>query len=68
MEDIRYFKFPTIATMPRLHQARKTHPMPMQTFRIRYILRLKVQESADPMAKASRHRFMELLKKVQEVD
>jgi len=66
-EDIGCLDFPNIITTPRLQQARKIHPTPMQAFGIRYNIRLKVQESVNPVAEA-RLIFMELLKKIQEVD
>jgi len=67
MENIGRVDFPNMILPPWLQQTRKIHPTPTRAFGIRYDIRLKVQESADPVAEA-RLWFMELLQKIQEVD
>jgi len=66
-EDIGRLDFPNTISPPQMQQTRKIHPMSVRAFGIRYDIRLKVQESADPVAEA-RLQFMELLQKIQEVD
>jgi len=67
MENIGRLDFPNIILPPPMQQTKKIHQMPTRAFSIRYDVRLKVQENADPVAEA-RLRFMELLQKIQEVD